>query len=195
MQDGEAISAAPPAPGSCRRPFVPIHDDLRATGGARCPRERIAVDCSERGMMTGPLRGRVPALPRDHLSRRPGASGRDADCAPGFRDLVRLGRSIGAGPGGYVDVVIGPTGVSDRDYLRIFDEQMNEVESIEIGPRGGGHVASVDFKLIIRDESVRFLWWSSNFTGAQLLERFDKIMTVLGTQLAGKLIGGITIPK
>lgn len=99
------------------------------------------------------------------------------------------------GPGGYVDVVIGPTGVSDRDYLRIFDEQMNEVGSIEMGPRGGGHVASVDFKLIIRDDSIRFLWWSSSIVGAQLLERFDKIMTVLGTQLAGKLIGGIPIPK
>jgi len=98
------------------------------------------------------------------------------------------------GPGGAIEVMIGPTGPDNQDYLRIFDEQMNEIESIEIGPRGAGHVASVDFKLVITDESVRFLWWNSNFTGRDLLERFDKIMTLVGTELAKKLISGIKLP-
>jgi hypothetical protein len=100
------------------------------------------------------------------------------------------------GPEGLLDTRVGPKGLAEEeqklDSLRIFDEQENEVESVAIGPRGSGFIASVDLHLNFDDDKVRWVIWNANGVGGELLERADKaFLGPLAELLAKKLLGGL----
>jgi hypothetical protein len=110
---------------------------------------------------------------------------------------VDFARTRIEGPGGSVDVLIGPEGVND--FLRFFDDQQRELGSVELGPRGPGSIASVDFHLNIYNPTptpgqtaasmgVHFLWWNQNGVGSEILKRIDDQIGKAATAAAGGLI-------
>jgi hypothetical protein len=107
------------------------------------------------------------------------------------------------GPAGFVIATIGPMPPSGNDFLRFFDSQQNELGSVEIGPRGAGWIASVDFHLNIYNPTpdpgqppqaagIKFLWWSQHGVGADILQRIDqhigKIADAAASELGKQLI-------
>jgi hypothetical protein len=100
------------------------------------------------------------------------------------------------GPDGGINVMVGPTGFdNENDFLRVFDDEENEIASIEMGPRGSGFVCSLDLHLNFDDDKVRWLIWNANGVGADVLERADKLFMpelakALGKLLFGGLLGG-----
>lgn len=100
-----------------------------------------------------------------------------------------------AGPKGFVDFVVGPTNTTENmDYLRVLDEvQADVVEPLPVGPRGGGWIASTDLHLVITNDGVRPIMWSTTGVGASVLARFDQLATEAMTELIKKLVDGIPI--
>jgi hypothetical protein len=93
------------------------------------------------------------------------------------------------GPKGRLKVMVGPTGKGPgNDFLRIFDEQEHEIESIEMGPRGSGAIASVDLHLNFDDQGMRWVIWNQNGVGANILERADKLFTQMAPKLLAMLL-------
>jgi hypothetical protein len=104
------------------------------------------------------------------------------------------------GPGGAIELTIGPKPPSGNDFLRFFDDQqVEQAQTVEIGPRGPGWVASIDFHLNFYNPTpdpgqpadyptgARMLWWSQQGVGANLLERMDKALTDVWKALTGTL--------
>jgi len=90
----------------------------------------------------------------------------------GWVDYAETTITIG---GKTLRAVVGPI-PSGNDALRIFDAAENEIASVEVGPRGPGWVASIDFHIIF-DESakeVRLNYWNANGIGANILQRIDE---------------------
>jgi hypothetical protein len=110
------------------------------------------------------------------------------------------------GPGGAVEITIGPKPPSGNDFLRSFDDQQVERGSVEIGPRGPGWVASIDFHLNFYNPTpdpgkpanyptgVQMLWWSQQGVGANILERIDKGLNDLWKAFTGGLFRGSPEP-
>jgi hypothetical protein len=99
-----------------------------------------------------------------------------------------------AGPRGFVDFVVGPIDTENADYLRALDDtQANVVEPVPVGPRGGGWIASMDLHLVITNEGIRPVVWSYTGIGANILERFDSLATLMAEQLVRKVVDGLPI--
>ena len=75
-----------------------------------------------------------------------------------------------------------------------------ELGNVELGPRGSGAIASVDFHLNIYPparaagqpatypEGVHFLWWNQTGVGADILERIDQAVGAVAQIVVGGLL-------
>ena len=99
--------------------------------------------------------------------------------------LDRLGSHDDYRPWGLVFVTIGPISSGSNDYLRFFDQTEVELGHVELGPRGSGAIASVDFHLELYNQTplpgdppeaagVKFVWWSATDVGADVLDNISK---------------------
>jgi hypothetical protein len=114
----------------------------------------------------------VPWMPPFFIPKGPTV----VDASYWFVGWVDFASTTFALPGGRrLKTVVGPQ-PNGNDWLRMFDEIENELASVEVGPRGPGWVASVDFHVTF-DESakeVRWNYWNSNGIGANILQRIDE---------------------
>jgi hypothetical protein len=108
------------------------------------------------------------------------------------------GRLLIDGPGGSAEIVIGPTSATSDDFLRFLDPQtrLEFTPPVEIGPRGGGWVASVDFHLIFNTLDAKgalFQVWAAHAGGdaamKAMLEAAKAGLEVAGGALFKKLLG------
>jgi hypothetical protein len=81
-------------------------------------------------------------------------------------------------PKSQLRAVVGPQ-PNGNDWLRMFDPAENELASVEVGPRGSGWVASVDFHVTFDEtaKEVRWNYWNANGIGANILQRIDEQFT------------------
>jgi hypothetical protein len=111
-------------------------------------------------------------------------------------------RTTITGPGDSIAATIGPVSPGSNDYLRFFDDTEIELGNVELGPRGPGSTASVDFHLNIYNPTplpgdppqaagVKFVYWSSHNVGADILDninkRIGKFADVMVEELAKKV--------
>jgi hypothetical protein len=111
------------------------------------------------------------------------------NCQYFFVGWTDFARTQIQGPGGILNVMVGPTGAgSGNDFLRIFDERENEVASVEMGPRGSGAIASLDLHLNFDEDNVRWVIWNQNGVGAAILQRADEAFRAAAPQLLLALV-------
>jgi hypothetical protein len=108
-----------------------------------------------------------------------------------FMPWVDWGRMRIQGPDGGIDFVIGPVSWSSMDNLRGFDDQRNEILTVEMGPRGSWWSASVSLHLVFHDDAVRWTIWSATSVPNQILNKAGELLEMASTELIKKLVSKI----
>lgn len=122
---------------------------------------------------TSPTFVPLPFFPGGGITIPPGPT--TVDASYWFVGWVDFAQTNVSTPTSQLKAVVGPQ-ANGNDYLRMFDPAENELASIEVGPRGPGWVASVDFHVTFDQsaEEVRWNYWNANGIGANILQRIDE---------------------
>jgi hypothetical protein len=113
----------------------------------------------------------------------PVAPGESLTCDHFFVPWIDWGRLRVQGPGGGLEFSVGPVSFSSLDNLRGFDDQRNEVLTVEMGNRGGWWSSSVSLHLVFRDNGMQWSIWSATNVGSDTLQAAGKAFQLLAPVL------------
>jgi hypothetical protein len=120
----------------------------------------------------------------------PGAA---LECSYFFIPWSDWGRVRIEGPAGSLEVVVGPANLQNLDYLRGFDEQRNEVLTVQMGPRGGWWSSSLALHLVFDQTGVRWVIWSATNVMEHILQPAAEILESAAPILLAVL--GLEVPR
>ncbi len=101
---------------------------------------------------------------------------------------IDWGRVRIEGPGGSLEISVGPTGPDTNDFLRGFDAGRNEVLSVEIGRRGSWWSDSVSLHCVFDDNGLRWSIWSATGVPGDILRTAGDALLRVAPALIGALL-------